>query len=342
MTFMSPRENDRERACPYDRRAATPAAKPFGRIIARGTGAADRFPDRRAVGYTAPPARLLYFPCSTPSQAAAGDRTGPVVNLSESRRHRVSAVIITLNTANQLDPCLQSLAFADEIVVVDSGSTDRTVEIAKGLGARVVQQAWLGYGPQKRLAVEQASNDWVLCVDADERVSPELRGSIEKALSQPDLRAYEMARCNRFMGRWLRHGEGYPDWILRLFDRRVANWSEDPVHEKVLTQVEVGRLDGDLLHESAETLHAYLEKQNRYTSLQAELLYRDGVRPSLFKLVFSPLARFLKFYLLRRGFLDGVPGLVHILIGCINTLMKNAKLIALSTGNADDDANGGQ
>ena len=262
------------------------------------------------------------------------------MNPSNSRRPRVSAVIITLNAASQLETCLRSLAFADEIVVVDSGSTDRTVEIARGHGAKVVQQAWLGYGPQKRLSVEQASNDWVLCVDADERVSAELRVSIEKAISRSDSRAYEMARCNRFMGRWLRHGEGYPDWNLRLFDRRSAHWSDDPIHEKVVTQAAVGRLDGDLLHESAETLHSYLEKQNRYTSLQAEMLYKNGVRSSLFKLVFSPLVRFLKFYFLRLGLLDGVPGLVHILIGCNNTLMKNAKLIALSTRYSDNDATG--
>lgn len=257
---------------------------------------------------------------------------------SEPRRHRVSAAIITLNAASQIETCLQSLAFADEIVVVDSGSTDRTVEMARLRGAKVVQQAWLGYGPQKRLSVEQASNDWVLCVDADERVSPELRTSIEKALSDPAFGAYEMARRNRFMGRWLRHGEGYPDWNLRLFDRRSAQWSKDPVHEKVVTQGKAGRLDGDLLHESAETLHSYLDKQNRYTSLRAEVLYKSGAQSSLLKLVFSPPIRFLKFYFLRLGFLDGVPGLVHILIGCNNTLMKNAKLIALSIRNVDDDA----
>jgi glycosyltransferase involved in cell wall biosynthesis len=262
------------------------------------------------------------------------------VDPSEPRGPHVSAVIITLNAASQLETCLQSLAFATEIVVVDSGSTDRTVEIARAHGAKVVQQAWLGYGPQKRFSVEQASNDWVLCLDADERVSAELRISIEKAISRSDFRAYEMARCNRFMGRWLRHGEGYPDWNLRLFDRRSARWSEDPIHEKVVTQGAVGRLDGDLLHESAETLHSYLEKQNRYTGLQAEMLYGNGVRASLFKLVFSPLVRFLKFYFLRLGFLDGVPGLVHILIGCNNTLMKNAKLIALSIRNGGNDATG--
>ena len=166
------------------------------------------------------------------------------MNPSEIRRHRVSAAIITLNAGSQIETCLHSLAFADEIVVVDSGSTDRTLEIARLGGAKVIQQAWLGYGPQKRLSVEQASNDWVLCVDADERVSPELRSSIEKALSDPAFRAYEMARRNRFMGRWLRHGEGYPDWNLRLFDRRSAQWSEVAIHEKVLTQAKVGRLSG--------------------------------------------------------------------------------------------------
>lgn len=254
----------------------------------------------------------------------------------------LSAVVIARNEESAIGACLDSLAWCQEIVMVDSGSTDRTREIAVERGARVIDHEWEGYGRQKNYAVRQATNEWVLCIDADEIVGAELRASIEKALSGPAFRAYEMARCNRFMGCWLRHGEGYPDWILRLFDRRVANWSEDPVHEKVLSEVEVGRLDGDLLHDSAQTLHSYLEKQNHYTSLQAELLYRNGVRPSLFKLVFSPLARFLKFYLLRRGFLDGVPGLVHILIGCNNTLMKNAKLIALSTWSADNDAPGGQ
>jgi glycosyltransferase involved in cell wall biosynthesis len=240
----------------------------------------------------------------------------------------LSAVVIARNEEAAIGPCLDSLAWCQEIVVVDSGSTDQTREIAIARGARVVAHEWEGYGRQKNYAVRQSTNDWVLCVDADEIVGPELRMSIEQALAAPAFRAYEMARCNRFMGVWLRHGEGYPDWILRLFDRRSARWSEDPVHEKVLAETAVGRLNGDLLHESAETLHSYLEKQNRYTTLQAEMLYRKGVRPSLFKLVFSPFARFLKFYFLRRGFLDGIPGLVHILIGCNNTLVKNAKLIA--------------
>ena len=254
---------------------------------------------------------------------------------SNSPRSRVSAVVITLNAATQLEGCLHGLSFADEIVVVDSGSTDRTIEIATAMNARVIRQDWLGYGRQKDFAVSQAANDWVLCVDADEIVGPELRTSIEAVLHAPAAGAYEMPRCNRFMGRYLRHGEGYPDWNLRLFDRRRARWSEDPVHENVLTDERVGRLEGDLLHESAETLHAYLEKQNRYTTLQAEALYRKGVRPSVVKLILSPLVRFLQFYVIRLGFLDGVPGLVHITIGCSNTFAKNAKLFALWAGKAD-------
>jgi len=138
-----------------------------------------------------------------------------------------------------------------------------------------------------------------------------------------------MARCNRFMGHWLRHGEGYPDWSLRLFDRRHARWSDDPVHEKVLANARPARLSGDLLHESAETLDRYLDKQNRYTTLQAEAMRAAGKHASLVRLVLSPLARFIKFYVIRLGFLDGKAGLVHIAIGCMNSFNKYAKLLAL-------------
>lgn len=241
----------------------------------------------------------------------------------------LSAVIITHNAARQLAGCLESVAFCNEVLVIDSGSTDDTVALAKTHGARIIGQAWLGYGPQKHFAVQQAANDWVLCLDADERISPALRASIEAALNAPQARVYEMARCNRFMGRWLRHGEGYPDWSMRLFDRRAARWSDDPVHEKVLTPEKPAQLAGDLLHDSAETLAIYLDKQNRYTSLQAEKLFAEGRQASGFLLLASPLARFLKFYLFRLGFLDGLPGLVHVCIGCMNSFNKQAKLLAL-------------
>jgi glycosyltransferase involved in cell wall biosynthesis len=249
--------------------------------------------------------------------------------LTAPSRAPLSVVLIAKNAASQIEACLESAAFADEIVLVDSGSSDGTREIAARRGARVVQKEWLGFGPQKQFAVEQARHDWVLCLDADERVSPALRSSIERALAAPAAPVYRMARCNRFLGRWLRHGEGYPDWSPRLFDRRSARWSDDAVHEKVLYAVTPGTLAGDLLHESAEDLARYLEKQNRYTTLAAQQLYERGRRANAFSLLASPLVRFFKFYVLRLGFLDGLAGLVHISIGCMNSYLKYAKLIEL-------------
>ena len=244
----------------------------------------------------------------------------------------LSVVIITRDAAGQLSACLQSTVFADETVVIDSGSEDGTVELAKDLGARVIHHDWQGFGQQKQFAVNQAKHDWVLCLDSDEQVSEELRASIETTLRMPEYMAYKMARCNRFMGRYLRHGEGYPDWSLRLFHRGHASWSDDNVHEKVLTQTSVGELSGDLLHESEQGLSDYLDKQNRYTSLQALSLHQAGTKVGCGKLVLSPLARFVKFYLLRGGFLDGVPGLIHISVGCFNTFSKYAKLMEYNRG----------
>jgi len=241
----------------------------------------------------------------------------------------LSVVLIAQNAAAQLPECLASVAFAEEVVVVDCGSADDTAEVAARYGARVVQKEWLGFGRQKQFAVEQAKNEWVLCLDADERVSRELAASIVRALDAPAAPVYRMARCNRFLGRWLRHGEGYPDWSARLFDRRNARWSDDAVHEKVLYAVTPGRLEGDLLHESAEDLGRYMEKQNRYTALAAQQLYERGRRAGALELLVSPLVRFVKFYLVRLGFLDGLPGLVHVAIGCMNSFMKYAKLIEL-------------
>jgi glycosyltransferase involved in cell wall biosynthesis len=241
----------------------------------------------------------------------------------------LSVTIITRNAASQLEGCLASVTFAEEVVVVDSGSTDGTVELAARRGARVISKGWLGFGPQKQFAVESAQHDWVLCLDADESLSEALRESIIAELKAPRGFVYAMPRRNRFLGRWLNHGEGYPDWSVRLFHRKHARWGDEMVHEKVVTVQPVLRLRGDLLHDSAETLEKYLDKQNRYTSLQAEALHASGRRANLLQLVFSPSLRFVKFYVLRLGFLDGVAGLVHIAIGCMNTFNKYAKLKAL-------------
>jgi glycosyltransferase involved in cell wall biosynthesis len=241
----------------------------------------------------------------------------------------VSVAIIALNAAAQIEPCLASVRFADEVVVVDSGSTDATVDIARRYGARVENKEWLGFGRQKQHAVSLARNDWVLCLDSDERVSERLAASIRGAVRGNRYRAWRMARRNRFLGRWLAHGEGYPDWSLRLFHRGHAGWSNDEVHEAVLTTAEVGSLEGDLMHDSADDIATYIAKQNRYTTLHAQALFRQGVRGSYGRLLTSPAARFVKFYLLRLGFLDGGPGFAHIVIGCNNSFHKYLKLIEL-------------
>lgn len=245
-----------------------------------------------------------------------------------SNSQELSAVIITLNEASRVLKCLESVSFCNEIIVVDSGSTDGTQQICADFGAKVVKQDWLGYGQQKVFAVKQARNDWVLCLDADETIDEQLAHNILEFMKNPAAKACTMARCNRFMGRWLRFGEGYPDISLRLFHRKHAHWSHDPVHEKVIYQDEVHHLAGDILHCSEESIGQYLAKQNHYTDLQANLLHQRGKKISTGKLILSPLIRFVKFYLVKQGFRDGIPGLIHISIGCFNSFIKYAKTIA--------------
>lgn len=242
----------------------------------------------------------------------------------------LSVVIIAKNAATQIAACIDSVAFADEILVVDSGSEDETRAIADVRGCRVIEKEWLGFGRQKQFAVSEARHEWVLCLDVDERVTPRLQDSIRAALHTQTHKAWRMPRRNRFLGRWLEHGEGYPDWSLRLFHRQFASWSNDPVHEAVITTVDVGTMAGDLLHDSAEDVKTYLDKQNRYSSLHAEALFQQGVRAGYFKLFLSPLARFIKFYFIRLGFLDGGPGFAHVAVGCFAAFAKYAKLIELT------------
>lgn len=240
-------------------------------------------------------------------------------------------IVITRDAEDELAECLASVPFAAESVVVDSGSADHTVEVAKRCGSRVMHREWQGFGPQKQFGVDAASHDWVLCLDADERVTAALARSIEAqfARGEPREAAYELVRRNRFLGRWLAHGEGYPDRVVRLFDRRRARWSGDEVHERVLVTGTVARLDGDFLHASAESIERYIAKQNRYTTVQAGLLHARGVRSPAFAMLVSPLARFLRYYVLRLGFLDGAAGFAHIAIGSFASFLKHVKLRAL-------------
>ena len=248
-----------------------------------------------------------------------------------AKRLPLSLVVIARDAASEIGACLDSAGFASEAVVVDSGSRDDTVAIAADHGARVLHRAFEGFGPQKRFAVAQAARDWVLCLDTDERLSPELAASITALFDrgEPPGAAYAFARRNRFLGRWLAHGEGYPDWNVRLFDRRRARWTDDPVHEHVVADGPVVRLAGDLLHASAESIDEYVAKQNRYTTLQAQAMHARGERAGLARLALSPLARFLRYYVVRGGFLDGAAGFSHVAIGAFASFLKYVKLRAL-------------
>ena len=255
----------------------------------------------------------------------------------------LSLCVITRDAADELPACLRSAAFAADIVVVDSGSRDDTVETARRLGARVVEHPWQGFGPQKQFAVANAQYDWVLCLDADERVTPELAAALSALFrpGPPPASAYAIARRNRFLGRWLAHGEGYPDWNLRFFDRRYARWSNDAVHERVIIDGAPTHLAGDLLHESAESLTQYVAKQNRYTTLQAQVMHARGEDAGFTQIALAPLARFLRLYVFRLGFLDGTAGFAHIAVGAFASFLKYAKLRALNVSarqNADDEA----
>lgn len=245
----------------------------------------------------------------------------------------LSLVLITRDAAHELAACIASASFATDIVVVDSGSADDTVAVAQRAGARVIDHAWEGFGPQKNFAVGQARHDWVLCLDADERVTPGLAASIVALFAQglPPATAYALARRNRFLGRWLAHGEGYPDWNVRLFDRRHARWTPEPVHETVQAEGQVVRLAGDLEHASAESIEAYIAKQNRYTSLQAQAMHARGEHASAWRIAASPVARFFRFYVLKSGWRDGIAGFAHIAIGAFGSFLKYTKLRALET-----------
>ena len=218
-------------------------------------------------------------------------------------------MVITHNEAERLGTCLASHTWADEIVVVDAESTDRTVEVAREFTDRIMVRPWPGFAAQKNFAADQARHEWILSVDADEEVSAELRAEIVGVLAgDPAAAGYALPRRNIFWGRWIRHGGLYPDWQVRLFRRGRGRFVERAVHESVEVAGEVRRLGSPLIHRSYDSVAQFLERANRYSSLAAEELARGGARAGPVLLVLRPLARFAAMYLLRGGFLDGTPG----------------------------------
>jgi glycosyltransferase involved in cell wall biosynthesis len=254
---------------------------------------------------------------------------------AQNERPRISACIIAFNEADRIGDCLASLAFCDEVVLVDSGSGDATAALASAAGARVLQRAFDGFRSQKQFAVEQATHDWVLCLDADERVSDALRTAIVAARDGGFAGAagYRFARLSDYFGRFLRHGNAYPDRVLRLFDRRRGGWrGKREIHEAASVDGAVLRLPGDLIHYPYRSLMQQLAKTQRYAQMMAEHEFARGKRASWSKLVLAPAWRFWRGYLLRGGFRDGWRGLVYAYVRANYVRQKSIMLWLLQHG----------
>jgi glycosyltransferase involved in cell wall biosynthesis len=238
----------------------------------------------------------------------------------------VSVAIITRDAAAQLDRCLASLGFASEVVVLDQGSTDDTAAVCARHGAALHQGEWRGFGPTKQAATALCRRDWVLSVDSDEVVSPELAAAIAALPEDPAPAAFTVNRLSRFLGRWIRHGGWHPEYVVRLFDRRRAGFDDRPVHEAVQVRGEVARLPGLLRHHTYETMEQYIDKLNRYTTLAAEDLNARGVRATPWTAALRAQSAFWRMWLLRGGMLDGGAGLVLALSSAFYVLSKYTKL----------------
>ncbi len=242
----------------------------------------------------------------------------------------ISLVILSKNEEQNIERVLNSVDFCQEKLLVDSFSTDRTVELAKSLGARVIQTEWLGFGPQRRFATEQAQNDWVLFLDCDEVVSPELAQEIREGFGAfTPTAAYRLPRLSFHLGRWIRHGGWYPDWQIRLFHRQHAQWNHADLHEKVEAK-EFRSLHQPLLHFVFRSLSHQVVTNDRYSSLGAQQLRQQKKAFHLIALVFRPFGKFFECYIVKRGFLDGLPGFIIAVGAAYSLFLRYAKLWELS------------
>lgn len=243
----------------------------------------------------------------------------------------VSATVITCNEEHNIGDALQSLAWADEIVVVDSGSRDGTLEICRRYTDRILHRDWTGYVDQKNFAVENARNTWIFSLDADERVSPELRDEIRHLAATGFQRSgYKIPRMAFFMGRWIRHGDWYPDYQLRLFDRTKGKWEGGRVHESVKIREKPGFLKGNIHHFTYRNLSDYLRRLEIYSNLAAVDYRQRRKRATMRTLLFNPTAAFFKAFVMKRGFLDGTPGFAIAVMGAVSVFFKYAKLYELT------------
>jgi glycosyltransferase involved in cell wall biosynthesis len=248
----------------------------------------------------------------------------------------VSACVITLNEEDHIERCLQSISWVDEMVVVDSGSDDRTVEIAENLGARVIHNDWPGFLRQKQFATNRASHDWILSLDADEWVSSELASSIQSLFKEgppSPSTGFQVNRLSWYLDRWMYHGGWQPDWILRIFNRTETEWGGQDPHAHVVPTEHVEKLDGYLLHDPYEDLSDHMTYLDRYTTKMAQEKHEEGKTATLFTACTHAWWKFWRDYLLKRGILDGSSGFINASMASFYVFLKYTKLRQLSTDN---------
>lgn len=239
----------------------------------------------------------------------------------------VTVTIITLDEAEHIGAAIDSASWADEVVVVDAGSSDDTVAIARARGARTAIRPWTGYVDQKNHAASLATHDWIFSIDADERTSAQLGEEVRAMLGgEPAYAAYRVPRVTFHLGRWLRTTDFYPDYQVRLYDRRRARWQGRYVHESVRADTPPGQLTQEIQHYSYSDLRDHLDRMNRYSTLAARQMHEEGRRAHAGHLLIHPPAAFLRNYVLRRGFLDGSAGLILSILGAGAVFLKFAKL----------------
>ena len=251
----------------------------------------------------------------------------------------LSVIVITRNGEAFIRRCLESAAWADEIVVVDSGSIDRTEAICRELGVQFHSITdWRGHGPQKNRALDRARGDWVLSLDHDEWVTPELRAEIERVLAAPgDRAAFTMPRRSSFCGRYMRHSGWWPDYVTRLFRRESARFSEDHMHDRLVVNGTTGRLKNHLLHEAITDLDQMIAKMNSYSSMSADMLQRQGRRASLATAMLHGGWAFVRTYFLRLGFLDGRAGFMLAVANAEGSYYRYLKLMLLAEKQVNGD-----
>lgn len=241
----------------------------------------------------------------------------------------LSIIMITKNSADTVEKCLQSIQWADEIIILDSGSTDKTIELCEKVTSAVYKTDWPGFGIQKNRALAKATGDWVLSIDSDEWISDELHKEIIQTLQHPSHSVYQIPRRNQYCGQWMRHGDVGKDAVIRLFKRGTAHFNDNIVHESIETKETIGKLRSPLMHRAYQSIEELLSRMNKYSSLSAEIRFKKGKKTNLLRAILAARWTFIRAYFFRLGFLDGKMGYIVATAAAQSSYYRHVKLMLL-------------